>query len=664
VTRRTPRPSFREWRLFPLPALALLLVAMPARGAVAVGDSIRYATAVTTINHVGITLTNYGFFGNNFISRAPSFEYPLGSGLEHMSRAGLWVGGLALADTGSFTGVSTAIVDDAQGSNAQAGTEFTPAGTAILERSRIANSRVYSPLAVSDQDLSCTYSDRPEHGPGTNQSERHAPLGILIRQRTLGFSLPAAEDFLVAQFTVINQGPPLRDVYVGLYAQLASGDKLAYPTWPPSGVGGGPGSWYYKAHAEYDAERHLYKEHFCVSAPYPTNCNLDAVPEWAAVQLLAVHPDTIANKTVSLNWWSYTPNDVSRDEDVERYAILENGVISDPTACLPGGTCSPIMVLSVGPFAQINPGDSVRVDFAFVGGGDEAALLTHASYAQFASDIGYELPSPPPSPRLHVVAGERRLDLYWDDSPEGVEDPTSPAPGHQDFEGYRVYLGSDRLNPLRVAQFDRMDTTGFNTGFAAAGLATPLVVDGITYRYHYAVTGLKDGFNYFGGVTSYDIGDRQTESLESGLGQNRFQAVPLPAPGDRVGGGKVTVFPNPYRVEAAWDQGRLVRDHYLWFANLPQRCVLRIFTLSGDLVFETRFDGASYRGEGTRGLYDPRRNLDTPPPNLSGASYAWDLVTSRGQAAATGLYLYSVEDLASGGLSRGKFLLVKSDREN
>ncbi len=53
-----------------------------------------------------------------------------------------------------------------------------------------------------------------------------------------------------------------------------------------------------------------------------------------------------------------------------------------------------------------------------------------------------------------------------------------------------------------------------------------------------------------------------------------------------------------------------------------------------------------------------------PAPTLSGATYAWNLITREGQAAATGLYLYSVED-KSGKRARavGKFLIVKSDRE-
>ena len=45
-------------------------------------------------NAMGLVITNYGFFGNNFVSRAPSMEYPLGSQIDHLIRAGLWIGGI------------------------------------------------------------------------------------------------------------------------------------------------------------------------------------------------------------------------------------------------------------------------------------------------------------------------------------------------------------------------------------------------------------------------------------------------------------------------------------------------------------------------------------------------------------------------------------------
>ncbi len=636
-------------------ACALTAVATVTRAQ----DPVRYTLRVTDIHRVGLTVTNYGFLGNNFNSRSPSFEFPLGAGFEHMSRAGLWIGAQAIDDSGSFTGVSTAIVDNAQGSNSLSETEFTPVGNNIEERSRISNSPSYSAAAQSDQDFVCAFRDVPAKNPSGFQAEPHRPLNIEVLQRTLAFSLPAADAFVVVQYAIVNHGPPLRDLYLGQYAQLVSGNKNAYSTWPPS-AGSGPGSWYYSTYAEFDSLRRMYKERYCLMAPYPDGCNIAYAPPWAAVQLLRVEPDTVTAKTVSLNWWSYTPGDASRDTDLEKYRILSNGLTMNPRDCVPGGQCSPIMVLSVGPFAQVFTGDTVRVDFAFVGGETEEDLLRHADYAQFSADIRYRLPLPPPSPRLLVRPGSRSVDLYWDDSPESARDPTSPAPDQKDFEGYRVYLGLDRQNPSRVAQFDLVDTTGFNTGLDSLRLATPLLVDGIVYRNHHRIEGLRDGFSYYGGVTSYDLGDETVESLESGLGQNKFQAVPAPGPGERPG---VTVFPNPYRVEARWDQGSQVRDHYLWFAGLPRRARLRIYTLGGDRIFEAAFDGGTYRGESARGLYDPRQDLDTPPPALSGSTFAWNLISDRGQAIASGLYLFAVEDLETGSVTRGKFLVVKSDRE-
>jgi hypothetical protein len=213
---------------------------------------------------------------------------------------------------------------------------------------------------------------------------------------------------------------------------------------------------------------------------------------------------------------------------------------------------------------------------------------------------------------------------------------------------------------------------GFNTGLDSCRLAVPDTIDGVPYQYRYTVTGLRDGFEYFAAVTSYDLGTNQIGSLESGISQNKTMAIPALAPGEtpdprvypHFDPDKVYVFPNPYRVEARWDVGEKVRDHYLWFTNLPRECTLRIYTLSGDLVYETQFDGATNAGEGTRGLYDPNRELDVKAPTLSGTTLAWNLITRGGQAAATGLYLFSVED-QTGKRPRavGKFLIVKSDRE-
>jgi hypothetical protein len=270
---------------------------------------------------------------------------------------------------------------------------------------------------------------------------------------------------------------------------------------------------------------------------------------------------------------------------------------------------------------------------------------------------------------MHVVPRDTALDVYWDNSSELAYDVTSP--NHYDFEGYRVNIGEDPDTLARVAQFDAAgDTSGFNTGFSRCALPDSVTfgeehcnANGcrkVYYHYKYSIGGLRNGFKYFVAVTAYDIGNTQIEPQESNFDQNRVVSIPGPAPGEPRGN-KTVVYPNPYRVEARWDQGANVRDHYLWFAGLPERCHIKILTLSGDLVFEKEFDGATYHGEGARGIYNPNKSLGLPV--LSGAQFGWNMITTQGQAVATGLYLYSVEDRATGDRTIGKFLIVKSDRD-
>ncbi len=650
-------------------ALAVTLAALAACLATPVAAQVSYRVKITNNNLVGLTVTNYGFYGNNFVSRSPSFEYPLGTGFEHMVRGGLWIGGLTqFSGKGEELRVTTGAVDGSQGSASASGTEFTPFGNQILERSKLTNSPLYSPDAVSEQDFLTEFVDFPSK-PTVTGGEDHEPLGIKIEQQTYNWSFSRFANFVALRLKITNTGPPLRNVWVGLYEELASGPKNAYSTWPPSSSGGGTlGSWFNKKKMGYVPEARLITEHYCRSwASPPGSCEDVVCPPRVGIKLLGVRPDTVANKQVTMYLANYSPGDTTRDEDFERYNVLSTGRITPPDSLLPGEASNgrandPVSMLAVGPFAEILPDSSIYVDFAFVGGADDIDIVANAAFAQLAFDFNYVIPSPPPSPRVALVPVDGALDVYWDRSSELVSDQTSPAPGGLDFEGYRIYLGQARDGLTRVAQYDLPDTTGFDTGFAEVALADSVQIDGVWYHYKKRIGGLKNGFKYFAAVTAYDIGDDQIESLESGVTQNLAQAVPAPSPSEAAGR-KVTVFPNPYKVEAQWDAGRLVRDHYLWFANLPSRCTIRIFTLSGDLVKRIEFDGAAYDGSSARGVYDPAAEAAIGAPSLSGSLYAWDMITDLGQAAASGLYLYAVEDEASGDVQRGKFLVVKSDRE-
>jgi hypothetical protein len=645
----------------------VLPAAKPHVGAAAASDtSVRVYVSLISgrdesgrdLNLMSMNITNFGFIGNNFTVRTPSMEYPVGTGYEHLVRGGLWVGALAADANGAFTGVTTAAKDGFTGDAAASATEFSPEGDHIDVRSSLPNNRHYSPLAVSERDLRGDYDDLiPKRA--LNNREDHRPLGIVVHQENYSWSFADYRNMVFFHYAIRNTGAPLRNVYVGVYNELASGPKNNYSNWPPSGT------WFSKKQIGWVDSLSLFTERYCQSVPIPDNCFYSIAPPIVGYKLLGVRPGNIkdpTDKQITMAAWNFSPGNTLRDEDVELYAIMNAGTKTNLNPIPPDlepRDGDPVELVSVGPFAQVNPGDTIQVDFVYLGGSTDADLDKRAHTAQRAYDLNYIVPVPPPSPRFKVVARESAVDFYWDDSPELFEDPTSPI--KKDFEGYRLYAGTERDDLKLLAQYDLAtpphDTTGFNTGLDPIRLPAPVTIDGETFEYKYTLTNLRNGFKYFAAVTAYDLGTTEIESLESGKSQNEVMVVPAPQPGERNQG--VVVYPNPYHVEALWDHGQNVRNHYLWFANLPARCTIRIYTLAGDLVYETDFDGSTYNGSNARGIYDPASDL---PPTLSGSSFGWDLVTRRGQAAATGLYLWSVEDKSGGKRQLGKILIVKSDK--
>lgn len=625
-------------------------------------DTVAFDQDIATGSQVYMTVTNYGFYGNNFFNRKASLEYPANRGYEHMVRGGLWVGAQA-KDSTNFIGVVSGTVDAAQGPTSPESSEWTPGSLRLVKRSTLPTSEFFDRNAVSELDVLSDFNDYTPTRAASNP-ENHRPMRFEVHQESYQWNFAEFKNILFLHLTITNRGTLKDSVWVGIYTEFASGYKSGYVNWPPTNTDpGGLGSWFNNKWIQYDDAFHLFREHYCDAMPTPgdpSSCILNRCPYWIGLRYLGARGlagDTTTRR-LSLSAWSWSPGKVFRDEDRERYQLMNSGVIQPLTgdSLLPS-TGDPVSINSVGPFPLVYRDSSITVDFAFVGGTDVEDVRKNSNFAQFAYDHDYVLPVPPPPPHFTVVARDTAVDFYWDHLSETAYDVTSPDP--HDFEGYRLYIGEDPDTLARVAQFDLPDTAGFNIGLDS--LATPVTIGGRAYGYKHTVGGLRNGFKYYCAVTAFDLGNSQIGSLESGISaSNRIVAVPGPQPGERPDRGP-TVFPNPYRVEARWDQGQQVRDHYLWFTNLPRRCTLRIYTLSGDLVLEKDFDGDSYHGEGARGIYDPNKNLGQP--TFSGTTFGWNLITQQGQAIATGLYLYSVEDKDGGKRHVGKFLVVKSDRE-
>ncbi|HBZ01611.1 MAG TPA: hypothetical protein DEO84_09865, partial [candidate division Zixibacteria bacterium] len=82
---------------------------------------------------------------------------------------------------------------------------------------------------------------------------------------------------------------------------------------------------------------------------------------------------------------------------------------------------------------------------------------------------------------------------------------------------------------------------------------------------------------------------------------------------------------------------------------------IHIYTLAGDLVDTIEHDSRTYTGADVNWF----NQYAAGDKIFSGGIHAWDLVTKADQALATGLYLFTVEDKATGEFSRGRFVVIK-----
>lgn len=273
----------------------------------------------------------------------------------------------------------------------------------------------------------------------------------------------------------------------------------------------------------------------------------------------------------------------------------------------------------------------------------------------------YIIPEPPPSPFARVELEEGQATIYWNWRPEFDRDPVT---GLLDFEGYRIYasnpgddLGGDIFGSAGlVAQYDREDNAvGFNNGFDEVRLDEPVTFPGDTLEYQYAFTfeGVLSGWQYAFIVTSFDRGDDSVglPSFESSRRANAVRAFPgtPAATGDEV----VGVYPNPYRVNAAWD-GTTSTTRKLNFYNLPPRSQVRIYSLAGEIVGQFDHEAESYVGDIR--WYDDFGGERRLQP---GGEHSWDVLSDNGLGLSTGLYLFSVKDLDSGDVQTGKFAVIR-----
>ncbi|MBU1101806.1 MAG: hypothetical protein KKA84_15520 [Bacteroidetes bacterium] len=196
--------------------------------------------------------------------------------------------------------------------------------------------------------------------------------------------------------------------------------------------------------------------------------------------------------------------------------------------------------IAVGPF-DIAAGDTVKLTCAAVVGDDDAHYYENVWSAKQLFDAYFNGPIAPPSPVLSAVPGDRKVTLYWDDTPESFIDPSS---GEMDFEGYKIYKSEDggvtwgtkitdsqgrTYGYVPVAQFDLKNNIKGNDS------KNPLIYLGNDsgLQHSWVDENVINGIKYSYTIVAYDRGTSNLFSLEGTRGDgpqvNFFKTV-TPSP--------------------------------------------------------------------------------------------------------------------------------------
>jgi hypothetical protein len=350
-------------------------------------------------------------------------EYPAGSDIEHLYGGGLWIG--ARTDTGGqrVVGVTVAYegwsgslfemygnpdgsdsffvtnIEQRNGANRKS---FDDDGDGMVDEDEYDGvdndhdgqmDEDYG--AVSHNDASVAYTD-------TNRDViNHVPLGIKVWQKSYSWRTGTSGDaILIFDYTIVNVGQKRLDsVYVAYFADADVG---------PVNIPG----YYTRNSAAYDA---LTRTAYVVNP-------IDRPSTPIGFSVLDT-PRPSDSLRFTFRWFSgqdHPPIDISKYDFMSTGVILpdEYPSISDTR-----------ILLSVGPFDVINPGDSLHYVVGIVSGNNFSELLNNAKRAKRIHESGYFIM---PVTRINYADNGRSATVSWDSvgrSPYG------------NVTSYRVYYG-------------------------------------------------------------------------------------------------------------------------------------------------------------------------------------------------------------------------------
>ncbi|MFQ6677066.1 MAG: hypothetical protein ACE5D0_01990 [Fidelibacterota bacterium] len=368
-------------------------------------------------------------------------------------------------------------------------------------------------------------------------------------------------------------------------------------------------------------------------------------------------PPELSNQPYAVKWWKngnsnqldYNEPNKSRHTDVEMYQMLidtTGGAIADN----PDSSMLVTHAMVFGPYT-LDPGEKAKIVFAFAAGSGadfhhkdeitwskeihakfeikdgEHSIIKNFKKAIFAYEMGFDLPDAPPdvSVTFHNSQAGNMI-LTWSDKADSARDPDYSGDEAYDVRGYRVYRSWPtsfdwHYGPWELVQ----DIPLKNSNYYEPSSGKYTFTDNESfagYNYYYSVRTYDSGHDHW--VDPYGVDHGVIESLESGYAspeqKNMIAVTPFQpsAPIYDQMAERIRVVPNPYRLDYN-DPAHMypdVADPYkIRFINLPKHCMIRIYSASGDLVYEKvhqkatsaesswRQDTVSFSGRVVSGIY-------------------------------------------------------------
>lgn len=542
----------------------------------------------------------------------------------YMYGSGIWIGGRHSSGSLFFT-------ENGPGLHVNEGTF-----EAIIKRENFVESDNYNP-------------DKAEQ---TIIAEWLTTENIRVRRKSMVWSFRGLNNFIIIDYVVINQNSAtVSDVYIGFPYLLRPSyqDYLIHNGWGDDPFRTddqvGYDSTYslvysYDHYPDYSGMEWDYGNYW----PEENQGNKELrTPGYAGFALLHADEASDARPQPANVFWAQLLGN-------EHFFSIENMNAEDMYDLLtgedkslqaePGERLTPFTLISCGPYT-ILPSDSIHITLVEAVNGlpleevieienedlpDAQAnlqkgldsLKSSISRAKMLFENGYRVSAiPPPSPAVDVIplpsAEKPTITVSWNPI---ERDWVNPVTGKSDIDKYRIY----RSNRAFIGPYELIKEIQ-----PRKDIHRTLYYDTLLVKWIYKDTKIDIGVSYFYAVCSVD--SSENESWFTNRNEWPVKAASRPAETAI----DVKVFPNPFREKSGIPtQGE---ENTITWTNLPEKCTIRIYTSSGELV----------------------KTIEHNNPNFG--DEAWDQLTDARQRTAPGIYFWVVD--SDVGYAKGSLIIIK-----